>query len=91
MRMALGSDRWAILRSIAGEGGRLVAIGMAIGLAGALILSRFMASALTEIGAFDFTTFVGSALVLTTAGLAATLIPALRATRIDPVEALRHE
>ncbi len=91
VRMALGSDRWSILRGIAGEGGRLVAAGMVIGLVGALILARFMASALTEIGPFDVATFAGSALVLGAAGLAAAFVPAFRATRIDPVEALRHE
>ena len=91
MKMALGSDRWAILRDIAHEGGRLVVAGTAIGLVGALIVARFLASALTEVGTFDLATFVASALVLALAGFAATFIPALRATRIDPVEALRHE
>jgi ABC-type antimicrobial peptide transport system permease subunit len=89
--MALGSDRGTILRSVAGEGGRMVAAGVGIGLAGAFILARFLASALTEIGPFDLTTFAIASIVLAAASLGASLIPAVRATQIDPVEALRHE
>ena len=73
------------------EGGLMVAVGLSIGLAGALILARFLASALTEIGSFDAATFAMAAMVLAAASLAAVLIPAVRATRIDPVEALRQE
>jgi putative ABC transport system permease protein len=91
VRMALGSDRGTILRSVAGEGGRMVAAGVGIGLAGAFILARFLASALTEIGPFDLTTFAIASIVLAAASLGASLIPAVRATQIDPVEALRHE
>jgi len=91
VRMALGSDRFKILRLFAGEGGWMVLVGMSIGLAGSLILSRFLSSALTEIGSFDVVTFAVAATVLAAAGLAAVLIPAVRATRIDPVEALRQE
>jgi putative ABC transport system permease protein len=91
VRMALGSDRSMILRGVAAEGGKMVLAGMIIGGIGALILARFLSSALTEIGAFDVTTFAVSSTVLATAALGAVLIPAIRATRIDPVEALRHE
>jgi putative ABC transport system permease protein len=91
VRMALGGDRGAILRNVAAEGGRLVLVGMAIGLAGALLLARFLASALTEVGPFDLPTFVVSATVMAFATLGAAFVPAVRATRIDPVEALRHE
>jgi ABC-type antimicrobial peptide transport system permease subunit len=89
--MALGSDRSAILRGVFAEGGQMIVAGMAIGAAGTLILARFLSSALTEVGAFDVPTFAASALVLAGATLAAAFVPAVRATRIDPVEALRHE
>jgi hypothetical protein len=91
VRMALGSDRSSILRGVVAEGGQMVVAGMATGAAGALILARFLSSALTEVGAFDIPTFTVSALVLAAATLGAALLPAVRATRIDPVEALRHE
>ncbi|HSG00343.1 MAG TPA: ABC transporter permease [Vicinamibacterales bacterium] len=91
VRMALGGDRMNILRGVAAEGGRLVLAGMVIGAAGALVLARFLSSALTEIGAFDLPTFVTSSVVLAMAALGAALVPAVRATRIDPVEALRHD
>ncbi|NIW35424.1 MAG: FtsX-like permease family protein [Gemmatimonadetes bacterium] len=90
VRMALGGERRTILMRVAAEGGRLVLLGMAIGLAGALVLARFLASALTEVGPFDVTAFAVAAAVLTAATLGAALLPALRATRIDPAEALRH-
>jgi putative ABC transport system permease protein len=91
VRMALGSDRAAILRGVAAEGGKLVLVGMIIGAVGALSLARFLSSALTEIGAFDIPTFAIASLVLAAAALGAAFVPAVRATRIDPVEALRHE
>ena len=91
VRMALGSDRHTILRKLAAEGGRMVLAGMLLGLAGALILSRFLASALTEVGPFDIQTYAVSCLVLAAATLGAAFVPAVRATRIDPVEALRHD
>jgi ABC-type antimicrobial peptide transport system permease subunit len=89
--MALGSDRATVLRNVAAEGGRMVLAGMVVGLAGALILSRFLASALTEVGPFDLQTYVISSLALAAATLGAAFVPAVRATRIDPVEALRQE
>ncbi len=91
VRMALGSDRGAILRGVLAEGGRLVVTGLGLGAAGALILAHFLSSALTEVSPFDVPTFVVSALVLAAATVGAALLPAVRATRVDPVEALRHE
>jgi putative ABC transport system permease protein len=91
LRMALGSDRATIMRGVAAEGGQLVAAGMVIGAASALILARFLSSALTEVDPFDLPTFAIASLVLAAAALGAAFVPAVRATRIDPVEALRHE
>jgi putative ABC transport system permease protein len=91
VRMALGSDRGTILRGVVAEGGRMVAVGLGLGAVGASILARFMSSALTEVEPFDIPTFTIAALVLATATLGAAFLPAIRATRIDPVEALRHE
>ena len=91
VRMALGSDRETVLRSIIAEGGRLVLAGLAIGVAGALVLARFLSAALTEIGGFDLPTFLGSSAVLGMAGMVAALLPAIRATKIDPLEALRRD
>jgi putative ABC transport system permease protein len=91
VRMALGSDRETVLRGIVAEGGRLVMAGLAIGLAGALVLARFLSAALTEIGAFDLATFLGSSAVLATVGMVAALLPAIRATKIDPMEALGRD
>lgn len=91
VRMALGSDRETVLRSIMAEGGRLILVGVGIGLAGAVFVARFLSAALTEIGAFDLPTIAASSVVLATAGMVAALVPAVRATRIDPVEALRRD
>ena len=69
----------------------MVLVGTIVGLAGALILSRLLASALTEVGPFDLRTYVISCAVLAVATLGAAFVPAVRATLIDPVEALRQE
>ena len=74
----------------AAEGG-LILGGIALGIVGAVILSRLLAGALTEVGGFDLPSFATATLVLAAAGLGAALVPAIRATRIDPVEALRAE
>jgi putative ABC transport system permease protein len=89
--MALGARRGQILSSVIGRGLRLALVGVAIGLAGALALTRFMSSILTEVGATDPSVFVTVASLLTIVAIAACWIPALRATKIDPVEALRSE
>jgi putative ABC transport system permease protein len=89
--MALGARRGQILSSVIGRGLRLALVGVAIGLAGALALTRFMSSILTEVGATDPSVFATVASLLTIVAIAACWIPALRATKIDPVEALRSE
>ena len=91
IRMALGAGSGAILRSMLGQGLRLVAGGLAIGLAGALAVSRLLGAYLYGVGARDPLTYVGVAAVLGLAAMAATLIPARRAAHVQPMAALRHE
>ena len=89
VRMALGADGGTIRRMILREGGALIAGGIAIGLAGAAAASRLMQSLLFEIGPGDALTFSAVSLVIAVAGMAACYLPARRATRVDPLVALR--
>jgi ABC-type antimicrobial peptide transport system permease subunit len=91
VRMALGADRADILRLIAWEGLRLIAIGGALGVAAALGVTQILSHLLFNIGPRDPATFATVALLLGMVALAATLIPARSAMRVDPVEALRCE
>jgi ABC-type antimicrobial peptide transport system permease subunit len=91
IRLAMGARPRDILRLILGRGGRLAGTGVALGLTAAFGLTRLMASLLFGVGAADPLTFIGVALLLTLIALAACSIPALRASRIDPVVALRCE
>jgi len=91
IRMALGADRGNILRLIAREGLRLIALGGAVGICAALSLTQILKSLLFNIGPRDPATFAVVALLLAVVALAATLIPARAAMRVDPVEALRCE
>jgi putative ABC transport system permease protein len=91
VRVALGAQRLDVLRLIVGHGALLGGIGVAIGLVGALAVTRFLRTLLFGVSPFDAVSFVGVAAVLTTIALLASYIPARRAARVDPVEALRHE
>ncbi|MGI8957888.1 MAG: ABC transporter permease [Chthoniobacterales bacterium] len=89
LRMALGAQRGDILRMTVGQGLKLVGIGLLLGLAIAVVLTRVMSSLLFGISATDPLTFVSISLVLLAVAVSASYIPALRATRIDPMVALR--
>ena len=91
IRIALGAPAVAVLRLILGQGAKLAAIGLIIGLGAAFGLTRVMSSLLFGVKATDPATFAGIAGLLGAVALAACYIPARRATRIDPIVALRCE
>src|SRR5579859_785919 len=91
IRMALGAQRSAIIRLVLGQGIRLALSGTAIGLLGALAVMRVLQSQLYEIKPGDPLTLAGAAALMLLVTLAASYIPARRATRVDPLVALRHE
>jgi predicted permease len=91
IRMALGARRSDVLRLVVGRGLMLTLIGVAIGNACALGLTRFLASLLYEVKPTDRVTFIAVSLILTTVALLASYIPSRRATKIDPMVALRYE
>jgi putative ABC transport system permease protein len=91
VRVALGARPWRIVRLVLMEGLVLDVVGLAIGLAGALALTRVLASLLYGTTPTDPVTFIGVALFLMVVALAATYIPARHATRVDPIVALRTE
>jgi putative ABC transport system permease protein len=91
VRVALGAGSRDVLGMILGQGMRTIFIGVVIGLAGSLALTRVGASLLFGVTATDPLTFAGVILLLVSAALLACYIPARRATRVDPLVALRYE
>ncbi len=91
IRMALGAQRASVLRLVLREGTILAVLGSAIGLGGAYLVGRAMQSTLFGVGAFDAKAFGGIVVLLIAVALLACLVPALRASTIEPMEALRDE
>jgi ABC-type antimicrobial peptide transport system permease subunit len=91
VRMALGAARGDIARSVMGQAGRLVAIGTALGMAGALAGSRLLESMLFGVKPRDPVVALAAPVVLAIAALAACLVPVRRAAAVDPMAALREE
>jgi ABC-type antimicrobial peptide transport system permease subunit len=91
IRMALGAERARVLRSVMGEGLKLTCVGVLAGLAGALALTRVMETLLFGVRPSDPATLAGVAALITAVAAAASVVPALRATRVDPIVALKDE
>ncbi len=91
VRMAIGATPFDVLFAAVNKGLLLTCIGLVLGLAGALVLTRVMGSLLHGISTIDPASFIGAALLLVAVGLFATYIPARRASRVQPVTALRYE
>jgi putative ABC transport system permease protein len=90
VRMALGAQRQDVLQMVVGHALKLVGIGALIGLALAFLSTRALAALLYSVSAFDLTTFLFVTITLAGVALIASYIPALRATRADPMIALSH-
>ena len=91
VRMALGADRWSVVRMVLRDGLLLVGIGALLGLGGAFAVGKALSSFLYGVGATDPVTFAGVLAVLTLVALAACWVPASRAAKVDPSTALRWD
>jgi ABC-type antimicrobial peptide transport system permease subunit len=91
VRMALGARRGDVLRLVLGHGLRVTAIGIALGVVGALGLTRLLQSLLYEVHPTDPATFAFVLLLMASVSVAASYLPARRAMRVDPMEALKYE
>jgi predicted permease len=91
VRMAIGAQRGDVVRMVLGQGGSIAAIGLGLGLVGALALGGFLSSHLFGVSRFDPVTLIGVIVLLGTVALVACWLPARRASRVSPIVALRYE
>jgi putative ABC transport system permease protein len=91
IRMALGAQRHDVLWSVIKEGGKFAGSGIGLGILGALVLMRLLASELYGVRATDPLTFGAASMLFAAVALLACYLPARRATRVDPITALRYE
>jgi putative ABC transport system permease protein len=91
IRMALGADRGSVLGMILAQGMKVTMIGLVVGIVGSLLLTRFVSTLLFNVEPTDPATFIGVAIVITLVAAGACIIPARRATRVDPMVVLRDE
>jgi putative ABC transport system permease protein len=91
IRMALGADRPRMLREVVGSGARLLAAGIGVGLIASLGTNRLLANDTSNTSPYDPVTMAAGVVVVLAMGLIASYYPALRAARVDPMAALRHE
>jgi ABC-type antimicrobial peptide transport system permease subunit len=91
IRMALGASRGNVLGLVMMQGGRLAAAGLLIGVGITIGVTRMLRSLLLDVSPTDFSTIAGVSAMLAVVAMLASLIPAYRATRIDPILAIRHE
>jgi len=91
IRTALGAQSADVVRGVLGPAMRFIVFGIAVGVAGAVVMTRALAHLLTQLSPNDPVAFGAAALVLTSAAVAGAYLPARRATRIDPAIALRRD
>jgi ABC-type antimicrobial peptide transport system permease subunit len=91
IRMALGAQTHHVLRLIVGEGMKPAFLGLAIGITGALLMGRVLSSLVFGVSTRDPVTLLGVSLLLAAVALLSTIVPAFRATKVDPINTLRDE
>jgi ABC-type antimicrobial peptide transport system permease subunit len=91
IRMALGAERDDVVKLVIAQGSEFTLMGVTAGVLGGLAVTRYLSSLLFGVKPTDPLTFIAASLILTTVALLASYIPAQRATKVDPMVALRHE